>query len=135
MPHQLQIHRLLLASILVLSAAGAGGCDDDDDDDGAGTGATCPPGSTLTYASFGQQFMTTYCTRCHASTLTGAARMGAPEFHDFDTIEGIRAVADHIDEQAGAGPDATNVAMPPTGSMPTLDQRKMLAEWIACQAP
>jgi uncharacterized membrane protein len=131
-PHQL--HRFLLASILILSAAAAGGCDDDHDD-GAGTGATCPPGSTLTYASFGQQLMTTYCTRCHASTLTGAARMGAPAFHDFDTIEGIRAVADHIDEQAGAGPDRVNEAMPPTGSRPTLAERQMLAEWLACQAP
>jgi len=61
--------------------------------------------------------------------------MGAPEFHDFDTIEGIRAVANHIDETAGAGPDATNESMPPSGNMPTLAERQMLAEWLACQAP
>jgi hypothetical protein len=61
--------------------------------------------------------------------------MGAPAFHDFDTIEGIRAVSNHIDEAAGAGPAATNEAMPESGTKPTLAERQMLAEWIACGAP
>ena len=46
---------------------------------GPPTGATCPPdGTTLTYDSFGAPFMATYCTRCHATTLRGADRQGAP---------------------------------------------------------
>jgi uncharacterized membrane protein len=102
---------------------------------GPPTGAICTPSSTLTYANFGQQFMTSYCTRCHSSTLTGGARMGAPAFHDFDTLSGIRNVADHIDEAAAAGPDSTNENMPEDGVMPSLAERQMLGEWISCDTP
>lgn len=116
---------------------GEGGCCGGEEEGvlGPPTGAQCPPGSTLTYASFGQQFMGDYCTRCHSSQLTGDARQGATEFHDFDTIEGIRAVMDHIDETAGFGPGAQNDAMPPSGPFPSDAEREMLAEWIACGAP
>ena len=79
--------------------------------------------------------METYCTGCHASTLTGEARMGAPAFHDFDTVEGIRMVADHIDQMAGSGPEATNTGMPIDEPKPTMLERQQLAEWIACGAP
>jgi uncharacterized membrane protein len=129
--------QLVLATTLLLFTMGHGDgcCSGDEDVFGDATGATCPQGSTLTYASFGQQFMASYCTRCHASTLAGEARMGAPAFHDFDAVDGIRAVADHIDETAASGPDATNEAMPPGGAKPTLAERQMLAEWIACGAP
>ena len=129
--------QLVLATTLLLFTMGHGDgcCSGEESVLGPPTGTTCPQGSTLTYASFGQQFMATYCTGCHATTLTGEARMGAPAFHDFDTIEGIRAVANHIDETAGAGPEATNESMPPGGNTPTLAERRMLAEWLACQAP
>jgi cytochrome c5 len=79
--------------------------------------------------------MSTYCTRCHSSTLTGAARNGATSYHDFDTLKGVKDVMDHIDQTAGAGPDATNESMPPNGTKPSLAERQQLAEWIACQAP
>ena len=130
--------RLVLAATLLVFAMGHGdgcGCGGEDEVLGPSTGTACPPGSTLTYASFGQQFMASYCTGCHSSTLTGAARMGATPFHDYDMIEGIRAVADHIDQTAGAGPDAVNESMPPSSPKPTLEERQKLAEWIACQAP
>jgi uncharacterized membrane protein len=102
---------------------------------GPPTEAVCPPTSTLTYENFGKGFMTQYCTRCHSSELVGADRMGAPSFHDFDSIYGIRAVANHIDETTASGPAATNLGMPPDKPAPTLDERKQLAEWIACGAP
>lgn len=102
---------------------------------GPPTGATCPEGSTLTYEGFGRPFMEAYCTRCHDSALVGAARNGAPNFHDFDTLNGIRAVADHIDETTAAGPSATNQSMPPDGSIPSLEERWQLGEWLACGAP
>lgn len=102
---------------------------------GPPTGAECPPASTLTYANFGQTFMEDYCLRCHSSTVTGADREGAPSDHNFDTIDEIRAFAGHIDEMAGSGPDATNDQMPPDGDAPTLAEREMLAEWLACGAP
>jgi uncharacterized membrane protein len=102
---------------------------------GPPTGATCPPSSTLTYDNFGQSFMTSYCTRCHASTLTGSERMGAPLLHDFDTLPGILVFIDHIDETAAAGPDATNTSMPIGDPGPTIDERTLLGEWLACGAP
>ena len=65
---------------------------------------------------------------------------------DYDWFEGVMRTPDHIDEQAGSGPAATNELMPPDrcpsvagGKIdsdcmkPTLEERKMLAEWIACE--
>ena len=58
--------------------------------------------------------MDAYCTRCHAATLRGEQRHGAPGLHDFDTLFGIKVVFDHIDETTAAGPAATNTGMPAT---------------------
>jgi uncharacterized membrane protein len=102
---------------------------------GPPTESTCPQTSTLTYDNFGKSFMTKYCTRCHSIELTGAARMGATSFHDFDTVENVRLFAEHIDETSAAGPAATNKSMPPDSPSPTLQERKQLGEWIACGAP
>lgn len=104
--------------------------------EGKPSGATCPTGSTLTYDNFGQTFMTTYCVSCHDSAKTGAARNGAPAFHDFDTLNGIKSVSNHVDEYAAAGPSSVNEIMPEgDGPFPTLAEREMLGEWIACGAP
>ena len=102
---------------------------------GPPTEAICPPGSTLTWDSFGQAFMARYCTRCHAAALRGDDRHGAPSFHDFDTAYGVRAVRVHIDETTAAGPAAVNTAMPPDGERPSLAERQQLGEWLACRAP
>ena len=114
-----------------------GGCGGGDGVEfGPPTGSTCPPDSTLTWDSFGHEFMDSYCTRCHASTLTGADRQGAPLYHDFDTVQGVRNVANHVDYMAAAGPDAINTQMPiDDGATPTLGERKQLGEWLACGAP
>jgi hypothetical protein len=112
-----------------------GGCCEEAEINGPPTGAVCPTPSTLTYNNFGKQFMESYCTRCHDSAKTGDARMGAPEFHDFDTLFGIKAVSNHIDEVAASGPNATNDAMPEENPKPSLAERQMLGEWIACGMP
>jgi cytochrome c5 len=144
------------AAACVLVLAGAG-CDDDesgepghgahDDDDastehehehdgttsvGPDSGATCPDNSTLTYDNFGKEFMTKYCLRCHSSKVTGAARNMAPADHNFDTLAEIDLLAKHIDEKAASGPDNTNTAMPPSGTKPSVDERKKLGEWLVC---
>lgn len=131
------IKSLVLVSTLLVFTMGHGDgcCGGDDAVLGPPTGATCPPSSQLTYANFGQAFMESYCTRCHSSTLTGEDRMGATLYHDFDTQRGVQQVADHVDQAAGAGPDATNESMPPDGTKPTLMERQQLAEWLACGAP
>lgn len=103
---------------------------------GPPTETACPPGGTsLTYENFAAPFMTEYCVECHDSAKRGADRKGAPSFHDFDTYFGIRAVRDHIDETTAAGPAAINDGMPNTDKKPTLDERYLLGEWIACDLP
>jgi hypothetical protein len=114
----------------------------------APTGAVCPDPDpmTLTYDNFGRDFMTKYCTWCHASNLPRSQRSGAPLYHDFDSLLGVLQVVDHIDEQAGYGPEAKNQFMPPDrcpttpgGSLdrdcpkPTAQERTNLAVWLACE--
>lgn len=129
---------IVLATLVLGSQMGhGGGCCHDEDSSvfGPPTQSVCPPNSTLTYANFGQPFMEMYCTRCHASDKEGPARNGAPSFHDFDTLFGIKAVSDHVDETTASGPAATNTGMPPDGAKPSLAERQMLGEWIACGMP
>jgi uncharacterized membrane protein len=133
-------HRLARFSITWLLASGMAvlplACDDDHDDaEGIPTEAVCPTTQTLTYAGFGQTFFSTYCQRCHGSTVTGLARMGAPIDAAFDTVEDIRFHSPHIDEHAAAGPAAVNTEMPPDGAIPTEAERRQLGEWLACGAP
>lgn len=102
---------------------------------GPPTEATCPDGAELTYESFARPFMAAYCTRCHASTLRAEQRMGAPSLHDFDTLYGIAAFADHVDQTTAAGPAAINDSMPPSGPFPTPEERAQLGQWLACGLP
>ena len=127
---------LAIALLLLASQMGHGpGCCTEEPIFGPPTESTCPQGSTLTYANFGKPFMEKYCTDCHSSELTGAQRHGAPSFHDFDSIYGIRAVSNHIDETTAAGPAAVNDGMPPQAPFPTTMERYQLGEWIACGMP
>ena len=86
----------------------------------------CPPGSTLTYTNFAKPFMEKYCNECHARDKHGDDRKGAPSFHDFNTVFGVRAVHDHIDETTAAGPAAVNDGMPQSAPFPTLEELRGL---------
>jgi hypothetical protein len=121
------------------------------------TGTTCPDpdgATTLTWDNFGKAFMFKYCVNCHDSALPRSKRNGAPLYHDFDTLLGVKEVANmpvnHIDEQAGWGPNAHNTFMPGAGTNgrcpsklggpldeacpePTGEERTELAQWIACE--
>lgn len=119
----------------VVAVVAAAGCGEDPVLFGPPTGAVCPPASTLTWENFGKPFMETYCTGCHHSELVGPARMGAPSFHDVDTVFGVRSIRNHIDETTAAGPDAINRGMPNEGPFPTDAERFQLGEWLACGAP
>ena len=133
------------ALCMVVASFSAGyGCGDDSDGDahseeseavGKSTGAVCV--STLSYATDIAPLMTKYCTSCHAASVTGAARMGAPLDHNFETQAGILAEAHHVDQVAGSGPNATNTLMPPPAAklpVPTTAERATLSSWLACQA-
>jgi hypothetical protein len=93
---------------------------------GDSTGSTCPTDSTLTYATFGQAFMTDQCLSCH--------RAGGPETPTLSTLAQIRANKDTIDRAAAAGPNAVNTYMPEGRSVAEAERRK-LGEWLACGAP
>jgi uncharacterized membrane protein len=93
--------------------------------------------TNITYANFAAAFFTSYCTTCHSSAVTGAARNGAPADHNFDTLAGARLFADHIDRMAGANPTLTvkNTFMPPLPPTPSDHERQQLACWIAAGTP
>lgn len=123
--------RLALALTLCLPLLACDG----DEDEGLASGAVCPESSTLTWDTFANKFFQDYCTRCHSTQLTGSARQGAPNDHNFDSAELVREELEHTDEQAAAGPDAVNTAMPIGAPTPTEDERRKLGEWLACGAP
>ena len=128
--------RLGTLVISIALAMSSFGCEEDHPEAaGMPTGSVCPASSTLTYASFGQSFFGSYCQRCHASTVTGAARNGAPADHVFDQVEDIRLLAEHIDELAAAGPTVVNTEMPPDAPTPSEAERRQLGEWLACGTP
>jgi hypothetical protein len=128
MPSRIARTAGLLAAVAALATLPA--CPDSPDP--KPTGSTCPPGSPLTYDNFAAPFMAAYCTRCHASTLSGPERHGAPLFHDFDSERGILNVGHHVDEYAAAGPLAINTIMPnDDGAAPTVDERRHVGVWLA----
>ncbi len=117
------------------------GCDEEGDHHGNGgavgpsTQSTCPTPQTLTYDNFGRDFVSRYCLACHSGSVKGADRRGAPDDHNFDDIDQIRGLREHMDQKAAAGPAATNSDMPRADPRPTLEERKKLGEWLACNAP
>jgi uncharacterized membrane protein len=128
---------LALAGFLCLGHADDGGCGGGEDEhEGVATGATCPPSGAPTAQSFGTAFMQTYCLGCHSASVRGDARQGAPSDFNFDTVEQIRLHASHIDMHAAAGPNGTNMEMPPAKQpQPTQEERELLGQWLACGAP
>ncbi len=109
-------------------AGGEGsGAAEDSGAGGDGGGADCPD---LTYENFAADFLGSFCTRCHNSALSGAARNGAPAGLNWDQLDVVRDNLDRIRVRA------TQVnTMPPTEPRPDEDQRALLAEWIDCGAP
>ena len=99
------------------------------------TGSTCPATSSLTYENFGRGFFESHCNRCHAASVQGTLRKGAPVTVTFDTVGDIRAQSSDIDQLAASGPEAHNVAMPTTPPRPSDEAREQLGEWLACGAP
>ncbi len=89
--------------------------DDDDNDDDVDP----------TWDNFAEQFFIDYCTRCHASTLTGGDRNSAPIGIDYDTY----ALA--VTNAAGAKTWTTDSTSMPVGSpKPTTGERATLGDWV-----
>lgn len=68
------------------------------------------------------------CTGCHASTLEGADREGAPVNINFDVYETAKTYADDASNEVAEG------GMPPSGSV-TEEQKQSLYTWAQCGTP
>lgn len=90
----------------------------------------CPDGgTTLDYASFGEPFLERWCNSCHSAP--EGSRQGAPSDVRFDSVSDVRRWRERIFERAALGNDS----MPPGTGDPPAEERRRLAEWLACGAP
>jgi uncharacterized membrane protein len=93
----------------------------------ADSGACQERAPPLTWASFGQGWMGKHCVGCHSSLLPEAERNGAPVGIDLDTWEDAVAWGPRIAARSlGDAP-----TMPPGGG-PSVEERRLLAEWLEC---
>ena len=92
--------------------------DDDDTDDGP------------TWESFAEAFFSDYCTACHAATLSGADRKGAPPAVDYDSYDAAVQNASGADDRV-----VTSRDMPPSAPFPTNDELDRLAAWVQGGTP
>jgi uncharacterized membrane protein len=83
--------------------------------------------SDLTYETFGAPFVTTWCRGCHSRDQ--AMRQQAPEDINFDTRDDIVRFSGAIRTRAGLAR-----TMPPAGG-PSAEERRLLVEWLGCNAP
>jgi hypothetical protein len=86
-------------------------------------------GAGVQWNGFGQGFLLTYCTACHATTVTGEGRKGAPEGIDFDTLAGTQDHTERIKVRV-----LTSGDMPPSGG-PSSEELAMLKQWLDCGLP
>ncbi len=70
------------------------------------------------------------CTRCHSTTLSGAARNGAPLGFNWDDEASVRQHLAEIRNAIGV----LNF-MPPSDPRPTCDERRRVVRWIDADAP
>lgn len=77
--------------------------------------------ATLTYETFGKQFMTSYCVSCHAGS--------APKANlKLDTLTAVAA------RKAGVKTQVLNGTMPQGNKKPSQEERTKLGAWIDCGA-
>jgi len=100
------------------------GCAGSSDDSAAFTCDRDPP---LTYANFGEGFMSTHCVGCHSVLVPTDLREGAPAGIDLNTYTDVIAWVDRIEARAGT----TEAGMPPGGG-PSEAERALLREWLYC---
>lgn len=84
--------------------------------------------SPLTYETFGDPFVTSWCRGCHSAEVYPTMRQDAPLDVNLDTIDEVRAQRRMILQLA-----AETTAMPPSGG-PSDEERALLREWLACGA-
>ena len=127
------MRRLLVLSLVAFGCGDSSSDDSVSADDSSGTDDSDPPkvecDKSITWDSWAEKFFATYCTECHSSDKTGAARHGAPETANFDTYEGVEARWNYIIEMA----TGFNPRMPPQEPRPTDEEREVLYAWLWCE--
>ena len=124
--------RRAFASALVATSLVACGQTDPVDDVGAGGMDVMPTACdetvpVVTYETFGEGFLSTYCQGCHASA--AADRQGAPDALVFDTEDDVYDFQDQILDAV----TSDEPRMPPSGG-PLEDDRERLTIWLSCFA-
>lgn len=84
--------------------------------------------ATANVPTFAEVSIWPSCTNCHASTLEGVARKGAPVGVDFDHYASAKTYADAASNEVADG------GMPPSGSV-TDEQKQSLYTWAQCGTP
>ena len=105
---------MITVLILIMQACGGG-------DELPTVDCTDPP-------SFAEVSAFSACTICHASTLQGTNRAGAPSGVDYDTYESAVSGADRAVVRVYAG------TMPPVGSLAEKDKGDLYV-WALCGTP
>ncbi|MGC4065950.1 MAG: hypothetical protein QM784_15130 [Polyangiaceae bacterium] len=104
------------------------GCSSDDNSDSSSSldSVDCSTGEIPTFSSLDFS----KCTGCHSSTLSGAARDGAPSDINFDVYASAKTHATHAVGELDEG------AMPPS-SLPKPSQAVVdaIVKWAACGTP
>ncbi|RJO74289.1 MAG: hypothetical protein C4523_01180 [Myxococcales bacterium] len=97
------------------------GCGDKLDPAPAGGDIDTSNGSTYCYPV--KQILENYCTRCHASALTGGSRNNAPTNVNFDTYEAAAASAERANGRIQDG------TMPPGGGV-SQEEKDAFQQWV-----
>ncbi|MDB4973060.1 MAG: hypothetical protein JWN48_1401 [Myxococcaceae bacterium] len=118
-----------LLSLSVLTVLPSSGCGGDDSQTATGP---CSAADALTYVSFGKPFFDTYCETCHAGSVVGAARQGAPPSYVFDSAALIKQHAADIRMDAV---ETRNMPFGSTSLKPSDADRAKLGQWLDCGAP
>lgn len=113
----------MLAEVALLGVMTAGvvmaGCGGEEQPEGCAD-------SALTYETFGEAFLTSWCRGCHSRDLAEELRQGAPLEVNFNTRADARMRGRRAAFLVG---DART--MPPAGG-PSESERALLVEWMSC---
>jgi uncharacterized membrane protein len=92
----------------------------------------CTASAALTYTNFGKKFVDDYCASCHAGSVQGADRQGAPATVTFDSLAQIKAKSREVEN------DVVVLKVMPFGQFakrPSDAQREQFGQWLNCGAP
>ncbi len=108
-------------------AGDTGGMEGQATDTGPQGPVECDTAPVVTYDTFGQGFLRTYCQGCHSAAVED--RKGAPEESVFDTRDQASAWADRI--LARSIPAEGVAPMPPVGGI-TPEDLERAQVWLTC---